>query len=143
MRRVKGSILIEVIASIMILTLTSIFIVSASIKNLNVIRERTKREEVNRAICNIIKELDYNNSKQEIDELLKDGKTGFKYDENLSQKLMDVGIKDLERGDNIQIIKISEDSRGMNLKVTANIVDGISNLRIEKDFTKSWWMDEV
>ncbi|EKQ58195.1 MULTISPECIES: hypothetical protein [unclassified Clostridium] len=141
--RKEGSILIEVIASLMILSLTTIFIVSASIQNSRILKERILSEEVNRDVCNLINELKYNVTRKEIDDMLIDEKIGFKYDQDFSKNLLNSGIVNLGKGEDIEICKISEDEMGLKLKVIANIKDEVSEVNLEKEFTKSWWMDEA
>lgn len=139
----QGSILIEVAASIMVLTLTTTFIVSVSIKNMQVLKERILLEEVNRDIGNLINEFKYNLTKEEIKEMLKDEKIGFKYSEDFSSKLLSMSVKELEKGKEIEVIKIGEDDIGIRLKVQTNINNEQSEAIIEREFTKSWWMDET
>lgn len=139
----QGSILIEVAASIVILTLATTFIVSASIKNMRVLKERILLEEVNRDVWNLINEFKYNLTKEEIKEMLSDGKIGFKYSEDFSKKLLSMPVKELENGNEIEITKISEDDIGIRFKVQTNIKNEKNEAVIEQEFTKSWWMDEV
>ena len=139
----QGSILIEVVASVMILALTTTFIISASIQNSDILKERIIREEVNRAVDNLTNEFKYNISKEKIEELLSHDKVGFKYDSDFSKRLFDKSITELERGGDIEVIKLGEDSIGLKLKIQANIKIEKSEVSIENEFTKSWWMDEV
>lgn len=139
----QGSILIEVAASIMILTLTTTFIVSTSIQNMDILKERILLEEVNRDVSNLINEFKYNLTKEEVEELLSDEKIGFKYNEDFSKELLNSTVKDLERGEDIEITKIYEDELGLKLNIKANIKKEKSEVTIEKEFIKSWWMDEV
>lgn len=139
----QGSILIEVVASIMILILTTTFIISASIQNIDILKERILLEEVNRDVCNLINEFKYNLTKEEIEELLSDQKIGFKYNKNFSKELLDSSVKDLQQGEDIEITKIGDDNLGLKLKIQVNIENEESEAAIEKEFTKSWWMDEV
>jgi hypothetical protein len=139
----SGSMLIEVIASIMILTLTSTFIVSTSIQNFNILKERMLEEDVSRSISNLINEFKYNMTKKEVEEMLNDKIIGLKYNEDFSNKLTYAKIKDFEQGDDIEISKINEDSFGLNLKIVANIRRGKNEVNLEKEFTKSWWMGEA
>jgi len=139
----QGSILIEVIASIMILTFTTTFIISASIQNADVLKERILLEEVNRSVYNLTNELKYNISKEEIEELLKDDKIGFKYDSNFSKRLFDENVKKLERGNDIEVSKIGVNNVGLKIKIKANIKIEKSEVSVENEFTKSWWMDEI
>lgn len=138
-----GSILIEVAASIMILTLTTTFIMSSCIKNIQVLKERILLEEVNRDVSNLINEFKYNLTKEEIEELLKDEKIGYKYYENFSEKLLNSPVNELEEGNDIEIIKIGEDNIGIRFKVKTNIKNENSEALIEREFIKSWWMDEA
>ena len=139
----QGSILIEVAASIVILTLATTFIVSVSMKNMQVLKERILLEEVNRDVWNVINEFKYNLTKEEIKEMLSDGKIGFKYSEDFSKKLLNMSPKELENGNEIEITKIGEDDIGIRFKVQTNIKNEKNEALIEQEFTKSWWMDEV
>ncbi|MDR3596793.1 hypothetical protein [Clostridium sp.] len=139
----QGSILIEVVASIMILSLTTAFVVTTYIQSSNILKNRILHEEVERSVCNLIKELKYNISKDEIETLLSNGTIGFKYDSGFSKKLINIPITELEQGTDIEISKVAEDSMGLKLKIIANIQSSRSSALVEKEFIKSWWMDEV
>jgi len=139
----QGSILIEVMASVMILTLVTTFIVSTSIQNGDILKKRILLEEVNRAIYNLTNEFKYNMPKEEIEELLSNEKVGFKYDRDFSKKLLNTEIKDLKQGEDIEISKIGEDSVGLKLKIKANVIIEKNMVSVETEFTKSWWMDEI
>lgn len=139
----QGNILIEVVASIMILTIATTFIISASIQNSDVLKERILLEEVNRDVCNLTNEFKYNMSTEEIENLLSNEKIGFKYDKNFSRKLLNTDIKDLEKGNDIEVSTIGKDSVGLKLKIQANIKVEKNEVNLENEFTKSWWMDEV
>lgn len=139
----QGSILIEVVASIMILTLTTTFIISTSIQNIEILKERILLEEVNRDVCNLINEFKYNLTKKDIEELLRDKKVGFKYNEDFSKKLLNSSVKELQQGEDIQVTKIEDDNLIIKFKIKTNIKNEKSEVEIEKEFTKSWWMDEV
>ncbi|MBN7572670.1 MULTISPECIES: hypothetical protein [Clostridium] len=138
----KGSILIETLASAMILTLTVTFIISTSIENSNTLKERILQEEVDRAISNLENELKYNISNEEIHEMLEN-KIGFKYNGDFSRELIYKNLEELEDGEDIRLNKISEDGIDLNLEIVANIKIGKNEVNVEKKFTKSWWMDEV
>lgn len=139
----QGSILIEVVASIMILTITTTFIISVSIKNMQVLKERILLEEVNRDVCNLINEFKYNLTKEEIKGMLEHEKIGYKYSEDFSEKLLNMPVKELEKGKDIEIIRIGEDDIGIRFKVQTNIKNEKSEAVIEREFIKSWWMDEA
>lgn len=139
----QGSMLIEVMVSIMILSLTTTFIISTSIQNTNVLKERILLEEVNRDVCNLMHELKYNMTKDAMEEMLKDNKIGFKYDKEFSRRLRDSEIQNLQVGEDIQVSKIGSDGVGLKIKIIANIKNEKSEVNIENEFTKSWWMDEI
>lgn len=139
----QGSILIEVVASIMILTITTTFIISASIQNMHVLKERILVEEVNRAVYNLTNEFKYNMSSKEIEELLSNEKIGFKYNRDFSRELLNTDIKNLEKGNDIEVSTIGKDSIGLKLKIQANIKIEKNQVNVENEFTKSWWMDEI
>lgn len=139
----QGSILIEVIASLMILSLTTTFIVSTSIQNSDILRERILLEEVNRAVSNFMKEFKYNMSREEIERLLNNGEIAFKYDRDFSKKLICTNIEDLEKGNDIEVSKIEESDIGLKLKIRTNIEMENKEITLEKEFIKSWWMDEI
>lgn len=138
----QGSILIEVVASIIILTLTTTFIISTSIQNTNILKERIFLEEANRAVSNLMKEFKYNMSREEIEMLLNNEKIGFKYDLDFSKKLLYTNIEELEKGNDIEVSKIGENDVGLILKIHTNIEIENNDITLEKEFTKSWWMDE-
>ena len=139
----QGSMLIEVVASIMILLLTTTFIISTSIQNIDILKERILLEEVNRDVCNLKNEFKYNINRNEIEEMLDNKKIRLKYDKDFSRKLLDLNIRDLEKGQDIEISKIGEDSIGLKLKIQANIKIEKSEVNITNEFIKSWWMDEI
>lgn len=139
----QGNIIIEVMVSIMILSLTTTFIISTSIQNTSVLKERILLEEVNRDLCNLMHEFKYNMTMNEIEKILRNDKIGFKYDREFSRRLRDSEIKNIEAGEDIKISKIDSDSAGLKIKIEANIKIEKSEVNIENEFTKSWWMDEI
>lgn len=139
----QGSILIEVVASIMILTLTTTFIISTSIQNIDTLKERILLEEVNRDVCNLINEFKYNLTNKDIEELLRDNKVGFKYNKDFSKKLLNSSVKELKQGEDIQVTMIEDNNLILKFKIQTDIKNEKSEVEIEKEFTKSWWMDEV
>lgn len=139
----EGSILIEVVASLMVISLTSTFIVKTNIQNYRILKERMLSEEVNRTVYNIINEFKYNVDKNEINNLLENDEVGFQYYDNFSKDLMNKSISDFKRGDDIKIMKIGEDEKRLKLKIEANVKEHNNEINVEEDFTKSWWMDDA
>ncbi|OPJ61451.1 hypothetical protein [Clostridium chromiireducens] len=139
----QGSIIVEAIASIMILSLTTTFIVSACMQNSKILKERILCEEANRAVANLINEFKYNISSEEIEKMLENGQIGFRYNRDFSTKLLSSNVENLENGEEIWISKVSDEEIGLKLKIVANIRNDEIETSIEKEFTKSWWMDEI
>lgn len=139
----QGSILIEIVASLMIFTLTTTFIISTSIQNSNILKERILSEEVNRAVYNLMNEFKYNISREEIEQMLSNEKIGFKYDTDFSKRLLNTDVKNLENGSDFEVSKEGEDDIGLKLKIHVNIKREQSEINLEREFTKSWWMDEI
>lgn len=139
----EGSILIEVMAGIAILTLSTIFIINATIENFNIIKKRILAEEVNRAVYNLMNEIKYNISKEHLKEMLDDGEFGLEYNKDLSKNLISKEIYELNNGNEIKIIMLKEDDIGLKLKIEANVEREENEINIEKEFNKSWWMDEI
>ena len=140
----NGSILIEVVAASAILLMTTTFVVSTCIQSKKILKERRLNEEVTRTVCNLINEFKYNVSKDDIEQMLTDSNNEIciKYSKGLSNILIDKDIKNLERGDGISIRKVDEDEMGLKLCIVARVRDGENEVNIEKEFTKSWWMDK-
>jgi hypothetical protein len=139
----QGSILIEIVASLMIFTLTTTFIISTRIQNSNILKERVLSEEVNRAVYNLMNEFKYNIAREEIEQMLDNEKIGFKYDTDFSNQLLNTEVKNLEKGSDIEVSKEGEDDIGLKLKIHVNIKREQSEIDLEREFTKSWWMDEI
>lgn len=139
----EGSILIEVMVGIAILTLSTIFIINATIENFNIIKKRILAEEVNRAVYNLMNEIKYNISKERLEEMLSNGEFGFEYDKDLSKSLISKEIYELNSGNEIKIIMLEEEGTGLKLKIEANVEREENEINIEKEFNKSWWMDEI
>lgn len=139
----EGSILIEVVASLMVISLTSTFIVKTNIQNYRILKERMLSEEINRTVYNIINEFKYNVDKNEINNLLENDEVGFQYYDNFSKDLMNKNISDFQRGDDIKIMKVGEDEKRLKLKIEANVKEENNEINVEENFTKSWWMDDA
>ena len=127
-------------AGIAILSLSTTFIISASIENTNIIKKRILAEEVNRAVCNLMNEIKYNISKEYLEEMLSSGEFGLEYSKDLSKNLISKEIYELSSGNEIKIIMIDKNDIGLKLKIEANVQRERNEINIEKEFNKSWWM---
>lgn len=139
----EGSMLIEVMVSIAILTLTTIFIISANIENSNIIKKRILAEEVNRGVYNLMNEIKYNISKSEIEEILSEGEIELEYNKDFSKKLLNRKINELNTGEEIKITMFKEDNMDLKIKIEANVKRDGNEVNVEREFNKSWWMDEI
>ena len=141
MRKEEGSILIEVMVSIFILSIACVFEVSTTSKCIKEYNIRSDKEEINRAINMIIKEIKYNTEQDKLDEMFNgSSEISFKYEDDMADKLYDTGLIDLESGNDIKISRISEDIKRSRYKVKVNIGE---NIDMDYEFYKSWWMDEI
>jgi type II secretory pathway pseudopilin PulG len=141
----QGSILIEVIAAIMILMMTITFIVNTAVQSKNMLKKRILQEEVSRTVCNLMNEFKYNITKEEIEKMLSEENNliGFRYSTDLSEQLVNTDIKELAHGNDIEVSKLAESNMGLRLKIVAKIYSNKNEVIVEKEFTKSWWMDET
>ena len=144
MKKKKGSILIELIASIFILSLFSVFVTSTCLKCKKEYVKRIEEEKVNRVVNMIIKEFKYNLTKQECDSLFdKNNEFGMKYEDSLEDELTYKNIVDIESGTNIQIEKERDEKSTTYYKVVVNISEDDFDINKDYEFCKSWWMDEI
>lgn len=141
----QGSILIEVIAAIMIFMMTITFIVNTAVQSKNMLKKRILQEEVSRTLCNLMNEFKYNITKEEIEKMLSEENNliGFRYSTDLSEQLVNTDIKELAHGNDIEVSKLAESNMGLRLKIVAKIYSNKNEVIVEKEFTKSWWMDET
>lgn len=139
----KGNVLIEVVAGLFIITLSTTFIINANLQNNKILKERILLEDVSRSMYNLMNEIKYNVPKSELDEFLINEEVGFEYDSDFSRNLIYLDYKDIARGNDIKLIKLYEDNIGIHLKIVSNIKKDNNEIFLEKEFIKSWWMDEI
>ncbi len=143
-RKNNGSILIEVIASIMMLSAVGIIILSACLRCREEYENRIREDKLNMAVNMLIKEIKYNITENELEELFKDRNDfAIKYDDHLGEKISSEDIRNLERGADIKIEKVTDNSRKTEYKIIVNVKNEDLNIEREYEFYKSWWMDEV
>lgn len=139
----KGNVLIEVVAGLFIITLSTTFIINANLQNNKILKERILLEDVSRSMYNLMNEIKYNVPKSELDEFLINEEVGFEYDSDFSRNLIYLDYKNIARGNDIKLIKLYEDNIGTHLKIVSNIKKDNNEIFLEKEFIKSWWMDEI
>ncbi len=86
--RSKGSILIEGIAALFILSLMMMFSMNVYIHNNRVLKERILRENLNRAIYNITNELKYNTKMNELKDRLNEDSLKLSFNEEFFSELI-------------------------------------------------------
>lgn len=139
----KGSILIEGIAALFILSLMMMFSMNVYIHNNRVLKERIVREELNRAIYNITNELKYNTKMNELKDRLNEEPLKLSFNEEFFNELISKEILDLTQGDDIKISKIKEDEYKLEILITGFVNKDDIKVDIEESFIKMWWMEYV
>lgn len=139
----KGSILIEGIAALFILSLMMMFSMNVYIHNNRVLKERIVREELNRAIYNITNELKYNTKMNELKDRLNEEPLKLSFNEEFFNELISKEILDLIQGDDIKISKIKEDEYKLEILITGFVNKDDIKVDIEENFIKMWWMEYV
>ena len=139
-KKKKGSLVIEAAVGVMVLSLSSAFVVNAHIASCKAVRERILNEDVTRNIENLKREIKYNLNKSEFDELFKDNEIGLKYDEDFGNQLLTKKLNEIDKGNDIIIKIISCDEKNIEFQVNANIEQEGVKVNISDEFEKSWWM---
>ena len=140
--KLKGSIVIEAVIGIMVLSISAMFAINAYIDNCKTIKERILSEDVTRNIESLKREINYNLNKNELDELFKDYEVGFEYNQNFGKDLLNKKLDQLKRGDDIVVKIINRNDENIEFKVNANIRQGSTEVNIKDRFIRSWWIDE-
>ncbi|AIY79543.1 hypothetical protein FDC58_05140 [Clostridium botulinum] len=139
----KGSILIEAIAALFMLSLIVMFSISTYIHNNRILKERILREDLNRGIYNITNELKYNTKMNELKDILNKEPLKLSFDENFFEELTSKEVLDLTEGKDIKISKIKEDDYKLEILITAFVNKDDIQVEIEESFIKMWWMEYV
>ena len=68
---------------------------------------------------------------------------GFKYTDKILENLITTNIFQLERGNDIKIEVINDDSNNkiMKMKIAISLSGGVGEVNVEREFNKSWWME--
>lgn len=138
----EGSLVVEAAIAVMILSMTTAFIVNAHISCSKSIKSRILNEDITRNIKNIEREIQYNVTKKEIEDIFKDHEIGLSYDENFGRQILNNKFSQLVRGKDILIKLVSEDEEGMKFEIKADINRDGTHVEADDKFEKSWWMDE-
>ncbi|MBU5487545.1 hypothetical protein KQI77_05130 [Clostridium sp. MSJ-8] len=137
----KGYILIEIIISIMILTIGITMALSGYTSIIKSIREREINRRLKDDLYSICMEIRYNETLSSLKDSLIDGTIYIEYGEKFSEIIKTKSLLDVKKGkkDNyIKISKLSESDTG--LKINVSIV--YEEECISVDVIKDEWMDE-
>ncbi|GAA0075941.1 hypothetical protein UT300005_03190 [Clostridium sp. CTA-5] len=137
----KGNILIEIMASLFILSLIMLFGINTYIYSNKILKERKVAEEVDRTIYNLMNEVKYNFTMDEIKTLLSNGDIGFKFDKNISKELLTKKLEDLTKGNDIKISLIKENDYELEMQAVTIVESDNFIISKEKNFSKLWWME--
>lgn len=137
----KGYILIEIIISIMILTIGITMALSGYTSIIKSIREREINRRLKDDLYSICMEIRYNETLSSLKGNLIDGTLYIEYGEKFSEVIKTKGLLDVNKGkkDNyIKISKLSESDSGLKI----NVLIVYEEECISIDVIKDEWMDE-
>ncbi|MBW6410929.1 hypothetical protein [Clostridium weizhouense] len=137
----EGNILIEVMASLFILSLIMLFGINTYIYSNKVLKERKLAEEVDRTIYNLINEVKYNSTMDEMKKLLLNKELGFKFNKNISKELLTKKLENLTKGNDIKISLIKENNYELEMQAVVLVESDNFIISKEKNFSKLWWME--
>jgi len=141
-RKRKGSLLIEVIISTMILLIAATLAVKLTLagsKSFNVRKEKGEADRVAYAIENEIK---YNIKIDNLREKFNNNTSiTYEYTKDFLDKLTNTPLFDLNSGNDIEISKVLSSSNDSIIKIKVTIKDNNGEALCERDFIKAKWMD--
>lgn len=140
----KGSTIIESVISLAVILITiSLSFQIASI-TINSIALRKNKEKGNRIAYAIENEIKYNFTISELEEIFNSGNLSLKYSDNIIELLSKKSLLLIERGNEIIITKVKDESTEENYKIYVfriQIVNPRGGILTEREFIKSYWMD--
>lgn len=150
-RKNRGIMIIEVLVALMILIIASMMAMTSTIA---VNKSKIKRDmygELDRISYCIMNEIKYNYSIEDIKkEMLinnigveNKNHIGFKYTDDILDKLTTINLFDLENGTDIDvdIINNNEFEEIVKMKIQIKVHIGGDEIYVERVFNKSWWME--
>lgn len=143
----RGNTIIEAIASLTILMIVSIMIMTSIIATNKSQIRRDMYEKVDRISYSIMNEIKYNYTYIQLSNEMKKYNNmesiGFRYREDILNKLIENDLFDLEKGNDIvlKIVSSESDNKIVNMELTINISTTGGIISSERNFNKSWWMD--
>lgn len=145
----KGSILIEVIISIMILLIVTASIINVNIGSNRAIKSRILNQYVNNYLEILSNEIKYNLSRDDIENLFSDkDQLYIRYDNDYVSNIINENIISLIEDssiaeDKVILKKLKQDDKNIEFELNADIKIGEIDASCNKKFEKSWWMDEI
>lgn len=149
-KKYKGSTIIEVLAALMILIIASTMAMTSSIAVSKSKIRRESYEKLNRVAYCIMNEIKYNYTYDEINKKILGhnlgninmNSIGFKYTEDILDKLMITKFFELDNGEEIKLEIISKENENnmVEMRLSINVSIGGEVISIERGFNKSWWM---
>ncbi len=142
MKKHSGYIMLEVIISIMIILTVVTAAVKAYVSTVKTWRRAFITENVKMAVYNISNEIKYNMTYEELQLLFKGkDKISLEYSININKSIMEKNISDLNKGDDITIIK--QDDKFEKFLIKCSIPYEENKIIFEYETKKSWWMNEI
>lgn len=146
----KGSLIIETLVAMMFLIISGSIVLSSVISAEKSLKIRKVKEELSRVSYNIMNEIKYNYTLEEINEILDKGSFKLKYYENFMLDLLKINLIDMEIGDEIEITRVNdnkEDNINKDVsflyKYRVNITVDVGGFEVNenREFYKSFWME--
>lgn len=148
----KGIMLIEVLVGLMILLIASMMAMTSTIAANKSKVKRDMQVELELVSYCIMNEIKYNYSLEEVKEKMlvenigiTDKKSiGFKYTDDILDKLTRIELFQLEKGYDIKIEEISSNKTNeiISMKINIKVYIGGDEIGVERNFNKSWWMEK-
>lgn len=143
----NGNTIVEVLVALTILMIASMMLTTSVIEANRSNIKRDMYEEVDRISYSIMNEIKYNYTYTQFNNEMKknnnNNSIGFKYREDLLNKLIKNNLFELERGNDIvlEILSSESDNKIVNMRITTKISTRGGIVTSERSFNKSWWME--
>lgn len=140
----KGSTIIESVISLSIILITIALSFQIASIAINSIALRKNKEKGNRIAYAIENEIKYNFTISELETIFNNSNLSLKYSDNIIELLSEKSLLLIERGNEIIITKVKDESTEENYKIYVfriQILNPRGGVLTEREFIKSYWMD--
>lgn len=140
----KGSTIIESVISLAIILITIALSFQIASIAINSIALRKNKEKGNRIAYAIENEIKYNFTISELETIFNNSNLSLKYSDNIIELLSEKSLLLIERGNEIIITKVKDESTEENYKIYVfriQILNPRGGVLTEREFIKSYWMD--